>query len=57
VHTSLTLHIDATDLHGRFGKAMQGSSRAVVVAMGVNADGRRKQLGIKVDDSETEAFW
>jgi putative transposase len=25
--------------------------------MGVNADGRRELLGIKVGDSETEAFW
>jgi putative transposase len=25
--------------------------------MGVNADGRRKLLGLKVGDSETEAFW
>jgi transposase-like protein len=51
------LYLDATYLHGRLGKALQVCSRAVVVAMGVNADGRRELLGIKVGDSETEAFW
>ena len=51
------LYLDATYLHGRLGKAMQVCSRAVVVAMGVNADGRRELLGIKVGDSETESFW
>ena len=48
---------DATYLHGRLGQAMQVCSRAVVVAMGVNADGRRELLGLKVGDSESEAFW
>ena len=51
------LYLDATYLHGRLGKAMQVCSRAVVVAMGVNADGRRELLGLKVGDSETESFW
>ena len=51
------LYLDATYLHCRLGKALQVCSRAVVVAMGVNADGRRELLGIKVGDSETEAFW
>jgi putative transposase len=51
------LYLDATYLHGRLGKSLQVCSRAVVVAMGVNADGRRELLGIKVGDSETEAFW
>ena len=32
-------------------------SRAVVVAMGVNEDGRRELLGLKVGDSESEPFW
>ena len=36
---------------------MQVCSRAVVVAMGVNADGRRELLGLKVGDSESEGFW
>jgi len=51
------LYLDATYLHGRLGRAMQVCSRAVVVAMGVNADGRRELLGLKVGDSESEAFW
>jgi putative transposase len=51
------LYLDATDLHGRLGRAMQVCSRAVVVAMGVNADGRRELLGLKVGDSESESFW
>ncbi|CAK6699427.1 IS256 family transposase [Synechococcus sp. CBW1107] len=51
------LYLDATYLHGRLGKAMQVCSRAVVVAMGVNADGRRELLGIQVGDSESESFW
>jgi len=42
------LYLDATYLHGRLGRAMQVCSRAVVVAMGVNADGRRELLGLKV---------
>jgi putative transposase len=49
--------MDATYLHGRLGKAMQVCSRAVVVAMGVNVDGRRELLGLKVGDSESEGFW
>ncbi len=32
-------------------------SRAVVIATGVSADGRREVLGCAVGDSETEAFW
>jgi putative transposase len=51
------VYLDATYLKGRLGKALQVCSRAVVVAMGVNADGRRELLGLKVGDSETEAFW
>ncbi|MBM5801539.1 MAG: IS256 family transposase [Cyanobacteria bacterium K_DeepCast_35m_m2_023] len=51
------LYLDATYLHGRLGRAMQVCSRAVVVAMGVNADGRRELLGLKVGDSENEGFW
>jgi transposase-like protein len=45
------------NLHGRLGKTLQVCSRAVVVAMGVNADGRRELLGLKVGDSESEPFW
>ncbi|MFN6354741.1 MAG: IS256 family transposase [Cyanobacteriota bacterium] len=51
------VYLDATYLNGRLGKSQQVCSRAAVVAMGVNADGRRELLGIKVGDSETEAFW
>ena len=51
------LYLDATYLHGRLGRAMQVCSRAVVVAMGVNADGRRELLVLKVGDSENEGFW
>ena len=32
-------------------------SRAVVIATGVSADGRREVLGVDVGDSETEVFW
>ena len=52
------VYLDATYLKGRLGKAQQVCSRAVVVAMGVNEDGRRELLGnSKVDDSESEPFW
>ena len=51
------VYLDATYLHGRQGKAQQVTSRAAVVAMGVNGDGRRELLGLKVGNSETEAFW
>jgi len=51
------VYMDATYLHGRLGKALQVCSRAVVVAMGVNVDGRRELLGLKVGDSDSEGFW
>lgn len=51
------LNLDATYLHGRLGRAMQVCSRAVGMAIGVNADGRRELLGLKVGDSESELFW
>jgi len=50
------VYLDATYLKGRHGKAQKVCSRAVVVATGVNADGRRELLGIKVGDSESEVF-
>ncbi len=50
-------YLDATYFHGRLGKALHLCSRAVVVAMGVNADGCRELLGLKVGDSESEGFW
>jgi putative transposase len=49
--------LDPTDLHGRRSKAIQVCLRAVVVAMGVNAEGSRELLGLKVGDSESEGFW
>jgi putative transposase len=51
------IFLDATYLHGRLGRALQVCSRAAVVAMGVNADGRRELLGLQVGDSESEGFW
>ncbi len=51
------VYLDATTLNGRQGKAPQVTSRAAVVAMGVNADGRRELLGLNVGNSETETFW
>jgi transposase-like protein len=51
------VYLDATYLTGRQGKAQQVTSRAAVVAMGVNADGPREHLGLKVGNSKTEAFW
>jgi transposase-like protein len=51
------VYLDATYLHGRLGKALQVCSRAVVIAMGVNSDGHRELLGLKVGDSESESFW
>jgi putative transposase len=36
---------------------MQVSARALIVGMGVNADGRRELLDLKGSDSESEAFW
>jgi putative transposase len=50
-------YLDATYLHGRLGKTLQVCCRAVVVAMGVNSDSRRKLLGLQVGDSESEPFW
>src|SRR3954469_14459516 len=43
-----------------YGKARVGGrvvSRAVVIATGVSADGRREVLGVDVGDSENEVFW
>ena len=51
------VYLDVTNLHGRLGRALQVCFRAVVVAMGLNADGRRELLGLKVGDSESEGFW
>ena len=51
------VYIDATYLHGRLGRNLRVVSRAVVVAIGINALGFREVLGIAVGDSEAESFW
>jgi putative transposase len=59
------VYLDATYLHGRLGRNMQVVSRAVVVAIGINALGYREVLGnsfgegfaYAVGDSEAEGFW
>ena len=59
------IYLDATYLHGRLGRNLQVVSRAVVVAIGINALGYREVLGnsfgqgfaYAVGYSETEGFW
>ena len=50
------VYLDATYLHVRTEQAMV-VSKAVVVATGVTAQGRREILGLDVGDSEDEVFW
>jgi putative transposase len=50
------VYLDATYLHGRLGRNMQVVSRAVVVAIGINALCYREVLGIAVGDSEADGF-
>jgi len=47
--------LDATYCKARVGHRIV--SQAIVVAVGVAADGRREVLGFDVGDSENEAFW
>ena len=49
------LWLDATYLKSREHGTVR--SQAVVVAVGVNAEGRRETLGLAVGPAETEAFW
>ena len=49
------LWLDATYLKAREGGRVV--SKAVVVAVGVNAEGRRETLGLAVGPAETQAFW
>jgi transposase-like protein len=51
--------LDATYLHVRTDTSAGGqvTSKAVVVATGVTAVGRREILGLDVGDSEDEVFW
>ncbi len=51
------VYLDATYLHGRDKARKQVISRAVIVAVGIIANGQREVLGIEVGDSEDEAFW
>ena len=56
-HTTFPyVYLDATYLHVRTEHAMV-TSKAVVVATAVTADGRREVLGLDVGDSEDEVFW
>lgn len=50
------IYLDATYLHVRTEHGMV-VSKAVVVATGVTAQGRREILGLDVGDSEDEVFW
>lgn len=49
------LWLDATDIKVRDGGRIV--SRAVIVAVAVNGDGKREILGIAVGPSEAETFW
>lgn len=49
------LWLDATYLKARDGARVV--NKAVVIAVGVNAEGRREVLGLAVGPAETEAFW
>jgi putative transposase len=51
------VYLDATYLHGCLGRNLQVVSRAVVVAIGINALGYREVLSIALGDSEVEGFW
>ena len=51
------VHLDATWLDSRLGRNLQVVSRAMVVAIGINALGYREVLGIAVGDSEAEGVW
>src|SRR5690606_16761938 len=47
--------VDATYCKARVGRRVV--SQAIVVAVGVAADGRREVLGFDVGDTESEPFW
>jgi hypothetical protein len=47
--------LDATYCKARIGRRVV--SQAVVVAIGVAADGRREVLGFEVGDTESQPFW
>jgi len=57
-HTSFPyVYLDAIYVHVRDDALGQVVSRAVVVAIGINAQGGREVLGLDVGDSEAETFW
>lgn len=47
--------VDATYCKARVGRRVV--SQAIVIAVGVAADGRRQILGFQVGDTESEPFW
>lgn len=47
--------VDATYCKARVGRRVM--SQAIVIAVGVAADGRRQVLGFQVGDTESEPFW
>ena len=49
------LWLDATYVKGREGRRI--ISRAVIIAVAVNEDGKRKVLGVATGASEAETFW
>ncbi len=49
------VYLDATYLHVRDDHHV--TSKAVIVATGITADGNREVLGLDVGDSEDEVFW
>ena len=49
------LYVDATYVKARSGHQVR--SRAVAIAMAVNADGRRELLGIEIGRGEDQVFW
>ena len=49
------LYLDATYLKGRVKN--KTSSRALLIACGVSADGEREVLGVQVEDSESTESW
>ena len=49
------MFVDATYCKARVGRRVV--SQAIVVAVGVAADGRREVLGFDVGDTESEPFW
>jgi transposase-like protein len=51
----LTVWIDATYLKVRRGGRIV--SVAVIIAVGVNTDGRREVLGLEIGTSEAEPIW